>query len=155
VDRTRDSVLTTPLTRQDLAAGLQFVLMRLTRVMRQAGSGEALTLAELSALGTLHALAPITAGELAKRERLRPPSMTKVLASLADRGLISRDVDPHDRRRTIVTVTAEGARRADDERRSRDAWLTGKLAALTRDERILLRRALPILTKLGDGERAS
>jgi hypothetical protein len=38
----------------------------------------------------------------------------------------------------------------DDERRSRDAWLSQQLAKLTPDERALLRNVVPVLDKLAE-----
>jgi hypothetical protein len=41
----------------------------------------------------------------------------------------------------------------DEERRSRDAWLTRRLATLSADERALLQRVAPILEKLAEQQQ--
>jgi DNA-binding MarR family transcriptional regulator len=99
-------------------------------------------------MGTLSKHGPMSAGELASCERVQPPSMTKVLASLEEHGYVRRDPHPGDRRQAIVSVTAAGEELLASERRSRDAWLSLRLAKLTADERALLRDVVPVLDKL-------
>ena len=92
----------------------------------------------------------MSAGELANCESVQPPSMTKVLANLEERGLVRREVHPTDRRQAIIAITDAGTALLDSERRSRDAWLTRRLATLTADERALLQQVVPILDKLAE-----
>jgi DNA-binding MarR family transcriptional regulator len=76
--------------------------------------------------------------------------MTKVLAHLEERGLVRRDAHPSDKRQAIISVTEEGLDLLESERRSRDAWLSQRLAELSPDERALLRGVLPVLDKLAE-----
>jgi DNA-binding MarR family transcriptional regulator len=76
--------------------------------------------------------------------------MTKVLAHLEERGLVRREVHPSDKRQAIISVTPDGVRLIESERRSRDAWLSRRLAELTPDERALLRSVVPVLDKLAE-----
>lgn len=138
----------TKTTIADLAALLRPALLRLTRVIRNQRVDMSITLTQLSAMGTLHKSGPMSAGELAACERVQPPSMTKVLAMLEERGLVRRDAHPGDRRQAIIAITDAGVALLDSERRSRDAWLTPRLSQLTREERALLRNAVPVLEKL-------
>jgi DNA-binding MarR family transcriptional regulator len=92
----------------------------------------------------------MSAGELASCERVQPPSMTKVLANLEERGLVRRDISPSDRRQAIIAITDAGVELLDSERRSRDAWLSKRLNSLTSEERTLLHRVIPILDKLAE-----
>jgi DNA-binding MarR family transcriptional regulator len=108
------------------------------------------TLTQLSAMGTLHKHGPMSAGELANCERVQPPSMTKVLSMLEERGLVRRDAHPGDRRQAIMSITEEGVALLDSERRSRDEWLSQRLAQLTPDERAALRNVVPVLDKLAE-----
>lgn len=132
----------------DLAAQLRPSLLRLTRVIRNQRVDMSVTLTQLSAMGTLHKHGPMSAGELASCERVQPPSMTKVLAHLEDRGLVRRDAHPGDRRQAIIAITGAGLALLDSERCSRDAWLSQRLAQLTPDERAVLRNVVPVLDKL-------
>jgi DNA-binding MarR family transcriptional regulator len=99
-------------------------------------------------MATLFKHGPISAGELAALERVQPPSMTKVLANLEERGLVRRAVHPSDKRQAIIEITDAGRALLESERRSRDAWLSRRLAELTPEERALLQDVVPILDKL-------
>lgn len=137
-------------TISELASLLRPSLLRLTRVVRNQRVDMSVTLTQLSAMGTLHKRGSMSAGELATFERVQPPSMTKVLANLEERGLVRREVHPTDRRQAIIGITPAGIDLLDSERRSRDAWLSRRLATLTSDERVLLQRVVPILDKLAE-----
>jgi len=132
----------------ELAAHLRPSLLRLTRTIRNQRVDMSVTLTQLSAMGTLHKHGPMSAGELANCERVQPPSMTKVLSMLEERGLVRRDSHPGDRRQAIMSITDAGIALLDSERRSRDAWLSQRLAQLTPDERAALRNVVPVLDKL-------
>jgi DNA-binding MarR family transcriptional regulator len=134
----------------ELASLLRPALLRLTRLVRLQRADMSVTLTELSAMGTLSKHGAMSAGELATCEKVQPPSMTKVLAKLEERGLVRRDVHPNDRRQAIIAITDAGGALLDSERRSRDAWLSRRLATLTADERTQLQRVVPILDKLAD-----
>jgi DNA-binding MarR family transcriptional regulator len=108
------------------------------------------TLTQLSAMGSLTQHGPMSAGELAACERVQPPSMTKVLANLEERGLVRREPHPEDRRQAIIAITDAGNDLLESERRSRDAWLTRRVGELTGEERALLRAVIPVLDKLAE-----
>jgi DNA-binding MarR family transcriptional regulator len=134
----------------ELAARLRPSLLRLQRVLRLQRSSESLTLTQLSALGTVGRLGPLSAGDLAAAERVQPPSMTKVIAALEDAGLVVREPHPGDKRQAIIAITAPGLRLLDGVRRSGDVWLAGQLAKLTAAERTLLGQVAPVFDKLAD-----
>jgi DNA-binding MarR family transcriptional regulator len=136
----------------ELAAQLRPSLLRLTRIVRNQRVDMSVTLTQISAMGTLYKRGPMSAGELASCERVQPPSMTKVLATLEDRGLVRREAHPTDRRQVIVAITEAGEALLDSERRSRDAWLSQRLTRLTSEERTLLRQVIPILDKLAEAK---
>jgi DNA-binding MarR family transcriptional regulator len=122
--------------------------MRLARRLRNEREDTSLTLNQLSAMGTLARLGPITLGELAAAERIQPPSMTRTVSALEERGLVARESDSDDRRLVIVRLSDEGKHMLAADRRRRDAWLNQRLRELTSDEREVLRRAVPVLEKL-------
>ena len=132
----------------DLAALLRPSLLRLTRLIRNQRVDMTVTLTQLSAMATLSNCGAMSAGELANRERVQPPSMTKVLANLEERGLVRRAAHPTDKRQAIIEITDAGLGLLDSERQSRDAWLSRRLAELTPQERALLRDVIPVLDKL-------
>jgi DNA-binding MarR family transcriptional regulator len=132
----------------ELADGLRGPLLRLTRLMRQERSDASVPIGQLAALGTVHHYGPLTAGELADREQMQPPSMTKIIAALEDRGLVQRAVGPIDRRQVLISSTQAGRELVLSTRRARTEWLARRLALLTADERAVLRAAAPVLEKL-------
>jgi DNA-binding MarR family transcriptional regulator len=92
----------------------------------------------------------MTPGALAIRERVRPPSMTRVIASLADEGLVEREPHPVDGRQVVVSVSESGAELVKAARRARQEWLAERLATLDDDRREVLRQAADIILALVD-----
>jgi DNA-binding MarR family transcriptional regulator len=134
----------------ELASQLRPALLRRTRVIRNQRVDMSVTLTQLSAMATLRKRGAMSAGELAACERVQPPSMTKVLANLEERGLVRREVHPTDRRQAVIEITPAGEALLDSERRSRDAWLSTRLATLSAEERGLVQRVIPIMEKLAE-----
>lgn len=132
----------------ELASELRMGVMRLARRLRQQRTESGLTLTQLSALGTLNRQGPCTPGELAALERVQPPSMTRVLAHLEERGLVTRTAHPSDRRQVLVSLTAAAHELITADRKRREAWLVAHLTDLDTDERELLREAVPLLERL-------
>ncbi|OUZ11037.1 hypothetical protein BHE97_06290 [Aeromicrobium sp. PE09-221] len=124
---------------------------RLSRRLRQERQST-LTPTQLSVLGVVARIGPATPGAIAAVERVRPPSITRVLNHLVECGYVSRAPHPDDGRQLLIELSAEGDRILADERERRDAWLEQHLAALSETERRLLRDATPILTRLAESE---
>ena len=140
--------MTTSSQTAELASALRSALVRVVRVVRQQRANTSVTLGQLSAVGSLWKNGSMSAGELAATERVQPPSMTKILASLEDSGFIRREAHPTDGRQSIIVLTQAGNDLVDSEQRTRDAWLCQHLAELNDDELEVLRQAAPILDKL-------
>jgi DNA-binding MarR family transcriptional regulator len=92
--------------------------------------------------------APRTPGELADIERVSPPSMTRTVAALVERGLVARTADPSDGRQVILSLTPEATRLLKEIRRRRDQWMTVRMKGLSPEEQEVLRKAAPILSRL-------
>ena len=145
--------MTTPQSRSDagLATSLRISISRLARRMRAERAAQGLqpelSDSQLAALAALekHTMTP---GELAEHEKVQPPSITRVIASLEERGLIQRMPHPSDRRQVVLTVTDQGRDVVRQVRRLREAWLARRLRDLTPAERAVLKDAVPILEKL-------
>ena len=87
----------------------------------------------------------MTLGALAVGERVRPPSMTRVIASLADLGFVARTPHPVDGRQVLVSVSDAGVHLVESERRASREWLRGRLATLQPGQReTLVETANPI-----------
>ncbi len=131
-----------------LASELRLAVHRLTRRLRAQRPTDGLSLTQLSALVTIWRDGPLTAGEVAAREGVKPPSATRVLASLETLRLVERMTDPNDGRQIQVSVTPAGTERIQADLRARDAWLAQQLEALGERDRALLRRAAPVIERL-------
>jgi len=131
-----------------LASSLRISVMRLGRRLRMERSGNDLTLNQLAVLGTLHRSGPMSVGELAGVEKVKPPSMTRTVACLEEAGLVTRRPHHSDRRQVVVDLTDEAHAVLAADRRRRDAWLAQRLDALTPDERHLLRQVAPLLDRI-------
>lgn len=131
-----------------LASALRLSVMRLARRMRAERSDTSLTLTQVAALATLERQGPLTPGELAAAERVQPPSMTRVVSSLQDAGLVRRAPHPTDGRQVLLSVTPAGGALLRKDRRRREAWLNRRLAELDDDERTLLADAVVLLDRL-------
>ena len=136
----------------ELAARLRLVLNRLARRLRSQTPGD-LSPSLTSALVTIELQGPITLGQLASCERVTPPSITRMVASLEKLGLVRREADPADRRIARVSLTAEGGRTVLRTRTRKTAYLAKRLRKLDESELAVLRDALPVLERLLQDDR--
>jgi len=133
--------------RAEVAAQLRLVVTRLSRQLRQQSSGD-LSPTVVSALFTVRRHGPLTLGELAAREQVSPPTITKMVARLEGLDLVTRTIDTEDRRVCRVEVTRLGAKELDRIRRRRTAWLTTRLRRLEPSELAQLSQAVELLERL-------
>jgi DNA-binding MarR family transcriptional regulator len=132
---------------------LSLSVMRLARQLRFRRPESPVSLSQLSALSTLAKEGAMTPGALALRERVRPPSMTRVIASLAELGFVARNAHPADGRQVLVSVSARGSESIEAERRASQEWLKTRLSQLDADQRSALLVAADLMSELVD-ERA-
>src|SRR6201996_8459191 len=140
-------------TEAGLATALRISVSRLARRLRGerlglGGTETALSDIQLAALAALERHGSMTPGELAEHEKVQPPSMTRVIAVLEERGLVRREPHATDRRQVILTVTDSGRDLVQRVRRRREAWLAQRLQELSPGERQTLSDAAPILEKI-------
>ena len=133
---------------EQLAVGLREAITRLNRRVRQERPVGDLTFSQLSALTSLQLAGALTPRELADVERVQPPTMTKIVGKLEERGLIARTPHPTDRRQVILAATEAGRAVYAQFERARNEWLAHALAQLGPDERDTLARAAEILQKV-------
>lgn len=130
-----------------LAARLRLAVGRLHRRIR-IDSHESIPPLQLSALVTIEEHSPLRLSELARREAVTAPTMSRVLASLDEQGLVVRAPDPQDARGVLITLSAEGAARLDEVRSHRTALVARRLARLDDEQLSALRAAMPALEAL-------
>lgn len=131
-----------------LASRLRMAVMRLGRRLRQQRVDDRLTPSQIAALATLNREGALTLGELATKEHVQPPSMTRITAALEEMGLVSRTGHPTDKRQVLFAATPEGTKLLAADRKRRDAWLYRRLAELSPEEMATLEAAAPILERL-------
>jgi len=102
---------------------------------------------QLSVMARLEDTA-LTPREIAEIERVSPPSMTRTVAALVERGLVARTDDPLDGRQVFISLTAQGLLLLNETRRRRDAWMATRLKGISAEEREVLVKATAILTRV-------
>ncbi len=135
----------------ELAARLRVVLTRLHRHLRQQSVG-GLTPSQGSALAAIERLGMPTLGELAAREGVQPPSVTRIVGALEGMGLVRRVADESDRRVSRVGLLPEGRRTLARNRSARTAYLAARLQRLAPEERAALADLIALLERIEDRE---
>jgi DNA-binding MarR family transcriptional regulator len=131
----------------ELAARLRLVVGRLHRRIRIDGR-ESIPPLQLSALATVEQHGPLRLSELARREAVTAPTMSRVLAALDEQGLVIRTPDPNDARGVRIVLSEEGAARLAEVRSHRTALVARRLARLDDQQRATLLASLPALEAL-------
>jgi DNA-binding MarR family transcriptional regulator len=135
----------------DLAVRLRLAIARTARRLRQE-AGEELSPSQTTALATIDRHGPLTPSELAVRERIQRPTVTRIVALLEQRGLVQRTRDPQDRRSSLVALTPAGRDLLARGRTRKDAYLARRLRELDAQDRATLQRAAAILEQLLEEE---
>jgi DNA-binding MarR family transcriptional regulator len=135
----------------ELAARLRLVVGRLNRRIRIDGR-ESVPPLQLSAMVTVEEHGPLRLSDLARREAVSVPTMSRVLTALDEQGLVVRTPDPQDARGVLVTLSGEGERRLAEVRSHRTALVARRLGRLDTVQRASLAAALPALEALLEDE---
>lgn len=138
-------------TQADLAVRLRLAIARTARRLRQEGGAE-LSPSQTAALATIDRHGPLTPSELAVRERIQRPTVTRIVSLLEERGLVHRTRDPHDRRSSLVALSPAGRELLARGRTRKNAYLARRLRELDADDRATLERAAGILERLLEEE---
>jgi DNA-binding MarR family transcriptional regulator len=138
---------------RDLVESLRLAVGRLARRLRQQNEGE-ITASQFSALSSISHYGPVTLGKLASVERLRPPTVTRMVSFLEESGLVLRRPDAEDRRICRVELTDLGRDLLERSRSRKDAYLATRLATLAPQELDVLRDATAVLERLLEEERS-
>lgn len=132
-------------TPDELADTWHSLAIHLLRRLRREDVKAGLTGPRLSALSVIVFAGPITLGELAAAEQVKPPTMTRLVRALEHAGLVRRDVDHKDRRVVRLRATTRGTQVLHTGRARRVKRLAAPIADLTVAERITLASAADIL----------
>jgi DNA-binding MarR family transcriptional regulator len=126
---------------------LRLAVLRVARRIRQDARTD-LTPSQQSLVVMLDRYGPMSPGELASREAVRPPSVTRTIQALEAAGMVTRDGPEPGSRRVIIELTDAGRLAAVEIHERRDAWLSERLEDLPDEDLQALREALPALERL-------
>lgn len=131
----------------DVVAAIRRAVTRLARQLRTQRGEAALPAISAAVLSNLRAgsRAP---SEIAAAERVTVQSLTAPLRDLEETGLIVRETDAADARRSVLRLTEAGAVALRDEVRRRDQWLTEALSGLSDLEVEVVRLAALVMERL-------
>lgn len=136
-----------PLDDDDLGARLRVAIMRVSRRLRVEVGAGVISAGQYSVLVALWN-EPRTLGQLAARERVQAPSMTRIAKALEEQGYVERTTHPDDGRQILIAITGAGRIVVEHVRNQRTAWLSRHVADLDEDDRATLRRAAELLTEM-------
>jgi DNA-binding MarR family transcriptional regulator len=117
-----------------VANRLRPVLLKLNRELRREIHSLGVTGVQVSLLVQIKYAPGIGVRELASRERMSVPGMSKFVTRLEEAGLIERAPVAGDRRRVGLIVTPAGHRVLRSVKSKRTAWLADRLRHLDADE---------------------
>jgi DNA-binding MarR family transcriptional regulator len=138
-------------TASDLAAQIRTILSRLKRRLREQGGREDLTPSQISVLFRLEKDGAATVSGLARAEGIRPQSMSSIVTSLQDAGLVSGIPDLNDGRKTLMSLSRKCEKLLREGRAARQDWLTATiLQKLSVQEQQQLSTALELLSRLAE-----
>ena len=140
--------ITDPGVQPDLVAiDLRTAVMRTSRRLRIEATGDVITPGQYTVLAHLSAGSQ-TLRELAEREHVQAPSMTRIVNALTDQGFVSRQAHPGDGRQVQVSITQAGREALAEARSQRTAWLAQRVAGLSEEDRLTLSRAALIMQEM-------
>ena len=132
---------------QVLAGRLRLAMTRLRRQLRRHDPSD-LSISQLSALATVVHAGPLGVGQLAEAEILPSPAATRLADKLEEAGLVSRQMNPEDRRGVLLAATAKGSELVAQRERVGNAWLAAHLGAMQEADLVALQRAVMLLEAL-------
>lgn len=135
-------------TSDELADRWHSLAIHLLRRLRREDVKAGLTGPRLSALSVIVFGGPITLGELAAAEQVRPPTMTRLVRALEAEGLVRREKDPADGRVVRLRATPKGENLLGEGRARRVRRLAGPIGELSAAERQALQQAADILGRV-------
>jgi DNA-binding MarR family transcriptional regulator len=130
-----------------LAVDLRIAVMRTSRRLRTEASGDIIPPGQYAVLAFV-AGGPRTLRELAEREQVQAPSMTRIVNGLVEQGYVVREPHPADGRQVLVRITGPGEAVLADARSHRTAWLAQRLAEYDDGDRRILSRAAHLMQEM-------
>lgn len=132
-----------------LAEGLWAIYRKLKRKLREQGEQSNLKPSQVSVLLRLRKDGPATVSSLARAEGMRPQSMSAIITSLLEAGLVTGSPDPNDGRQTLLALSQKCEKLLSDGRAATQDWLTTIIQKkLSSQEQETLASAINLLARL-------
>lgn len=142
-------------SREDLAIRLVLAVKHLRARLRETWPSpvQSLPTTQLAILKRLRDDGPTTAAALALAEHVTQQAIAQQVASLRTAHLVRTHRDPHDARKTLITITRSGLQLFDAVAESRNAWLMRAIEThVPVKERAALAKAIDLLERLASAE---
>ena len=133
---------------EEIADRIHSAAIHLLRKLRREDAESGLNAPRLSALSVIVFAGPVTLGDLAGAEQVRPPTMTRIVDALAEQKLVTRNKSASDARRTMIAATPAGRKLLMQGRERRIRALAKHIAALSDRERAILHQAAETLKRI-------
>lgn len=127
-----------------LAVDLRTAVMRTSRRLRVETTYDDIAPRQYMVLARLRD-GPQTLRELAEREHVQAPSMTRIFNALTDQGFTTRTVHPWDGHQILAGTTPAGEDVFAGAREQRTDWPAQWMAGLSEEERLILSRAAHLM----------
>jgi DNA-binding MarR family transcriptional regulator len=122
--------------------------IHLLRGLRKQDEASGMSASRLSVLSVVVFAGPLTLGDLAAAEQVKPPTMTRLVTGLERDGLVRREIDAEDGRVTRVRATPKGTRLLHEARLRRITLLASRIERLEPREVEILSEAAAILERI-------
>jgi DNA-binding MarR family transcriptional regulator len=137
----------------ELANRLRPVILQIARHLRREAHAEGITGGQASLLAQIRTNPELGVRDLAGREGVSAPAMTRYLDRMEKAGLVVRTRSVDDARRIRLALTPKGVRALRSVRQRRTAWLAKRLQGLSPNELATVDRAIePLLRLVEDAE---
>lgn len=138
-----------------LADQLHSAAIQLLRHLRRQDDATGISAPRLSALSVVVFGGPLTLGQLAAAEQVRPPTMTRIVTGLEKDGLVTRQGDAEDGRLTQIHATARGQKVLAAGRARRVESLAASVKGLSKRELAELDQGVRVLKGMIGSMRAT
>ena len=139
-----------PISPEAVVPALTKAVGQLIRRLRAEANPGGLNFSQTAALARLDENGGMTTADLARAEAMKPQSMSTILASLEQEGLVERRPHPTDGRQILFSLTAQGAEARRKRSTAKQQWLLAAVAKLGRAEQQTLLSAAALIRRLGD-----
>lgn len=126
---------------------LRLALLRVARRIRSQSVGD-VSPSQFAVLTSLARHGASTIGQIAEYEHVQPPSASRIVAALDQRGLVGRSADPDDRRCAKIALTPAGEEYLSEVRAASTSWLAAQVDGLPAADVKRLGAAIPVLERI-------